>query len=237
MKGLSIMAGAKDSALASYFSQGEIWEHEIIKTAKRSRAFAWLVALIMSVIAVSCLIAILMMIPLQKFEPYIVVVDKTTGFMEVKSGLTRPARLTEQEAVTQANVARYIRARESYDPYRIEDNFGLAAILSTDDAARDLQREYSSSNPDNPAKKYGRLTEIRVAIKSITFPNTTTAIVRFSTLEKTDANSIERHFISVVRFRYTDVPAANEWRFENPLGFQTYNYRRDQETVTTEPQG
>ena len=28
------MAGAKDPALASYFSQGEIWEHEIIKTAK-----------------------------------------------------------------------------------------------------------------------------------------------------------------------------------------------------------
>ncbi|WQO83993.1 VirB8/TrbF family protein (plasmid) [Sinorhizobium meliloti] len=44
--------------------------------------------------------------------------------------------------------------------------------------------------------------------------------------------SIVRHYISVVRYRYTDTPATNEWRFENPLGFQVYNYRRDQETVT-----
>lgn len=27
-------------------------------------------------------------------------------------------------------------------------------------------------------------------------------------------------------------PERNEWRFENPLGFQVYDYRRDQETVT-----
>jgi type IV secretion system protein VirB8 len=35
-----------------------------------------------------------------------------------------------------------------------------------------------------------------------------------------------------VRFRYTDTPIKNEWRFDNPLGFQVYDYRRDQETVT-----
>ena len=35
-----------------------------------------------------------------------------------------------------------------------------------------------------------------------------------------------------MRYRYTDTPATNEWRFENPLGFQVYDYRRDQETVT-----
>ena len=230
------MTVAKPTELASYFSQAEIWEQDIIKTAKRSRAFAWVIAIIMSGIALTCLTAIMMMIPLQKFEPYVVVVDKTTGFVEVKSGLTRPVKLTEQEAVTQANIARYIRARESYDPYRIDENFGLAAILSTDDAARDLQRDYSTSNPENPARKYGKLTEVRVTIKSITFPNTSTAIVRFSTVERTDATSTERHFITVVRFRYPDTPATNEWRFENPLGFQAYNYRRDQETVTAEPQ-
>lgn len=229
------MSPAKETKLASYYTQAEIWEQDIVKTAKRSRAFAWIITFIMSGVALTSLTAIMMMIPLQKFEPYIVVVDKTTGFIEVKSGLTRPVNLTEQEAVTQANIARYIKARESYDPYRIDDNFSLAAILSTDDAARDLQREYSISNPNNPARKYGKLTEVRVTIKSITFPNNSTAIVRFASNERTDATSIERHFISVVRFRYTDTPATNEWRFENPLGFQAYNYRRDQETVTAEP--
>ncbi len=172
------------------------------------------------------------MLPLKSFEPYVVTVDKATGYIEVKSGLTRPANLTEQQAVTQANVVRYIRAREGYDPYAIQENFGIAALLSTEEAAGELQALYSAANAQNPAKVYGRLKRVLVEIKSVTFPNTSTAIVRFSTNERSDTESIVRHWISVVRFRYTDTPTRNEWRFENPLGFQVYSYRRDQETVT-----
>ncbi len=100
------------------------------------------------------------------------------------------------------------------------------------EAARELQTLYSAANAQNPTKVYGRLKRILVEIKSVTFPNASTAIVRFSTNERSDTESVVRHWISVVRFRYTDTPARNEWRFENPLGFQVYSYRRDQETVT-----
>ena len=62
------------------------------------------------------LVAVVLMLPLKSFEPYVVTVDRTTGYIEVKSGLTRPANLTEQQAITQANVVRYTRAREGYDP-------------------------------------------------------------------------------------------------------------------------
>jgi type IV secretion system protein VirB8 len=165
-------------------------------------------------------------------EPYIVEVDKNTGYIEVKSGLTRPASLTEQQAITQANIVRYIRAREGYDPYAISDNFGIAALLSTGNAARELQQQYSTANPKNPAKVYGKTKRVTLEIASVTFPNGSTGIVRFSTTEVSDTDSITNHWIAVVRFRYTDTPATNEWRFENPLGFQVYEYRRDQETVT-----
>ncbi|RVD30342.1 type IV secretion system protein, partial [Mesorhizobium sp. M4A.F.Ca.ET.020.02.1.1] len=119
-----------------------------------------------------------------------------------------------------------------YDPYAIEENFGIAALLSTGDAARELQALYSAASPQNPAKVYGKLKRVLVDIKSVSFPNNSTAIVRFSTTEKSETEAIDRHWISVVRFRYTDTPIKNEWRFENPLGFQVYDYRRDQETVT-----
>ena len=226
------MADNSETALRSYFQQGDIWEQEIIKRAKRSARVAWFFSIVFATIALLSLLAVVFMLPLKSFEPYVITVDQTTGYIEVKSGLTRPASLTEQQAVTQANVVRYIRAREGYDPYAIEENFGLAALLSTDEAARELQTLYSAANAQNPAKIYGRLKRILVEIKSVTFPNTSTAIVRFSTNERSDTESIVRHWISVVRFRYTDTPMRNEWRFENPLGFQVYSYRRDQETVT-----
>jgi len=226
------MADSTDDRLRSYFQDGEIWEAEIIKRAKRSSRLAWFFTLVFAGIAALSLIAVVLMLPLKSFEPYLVEVDKNTGYIEVKSGLTRPANLTEQEAVTQASVVRYIRNREGYDPYAIEEKFGIAALLSTGAAARELQALYSAANPQNPAKVYGKLKRVLVDVKSVSFPNSSTAIVRFSTTERSETEAIDRHWISVVRFRYTDTPVKNEWRFENPLGFQVTSYRRDQETVT-----
>lgn len=221
-----------EKSLRSYFQDGDIWEQEIIKRAKRSSRLAWFISIVLAGITVLSLLALILLLPLKSFEPYVVTVDRTTGYIEVLSGLTRPTNLTEQQAITQANVVRYIRHREGYDPYAIEENFGIAALLSTGVAARELQALYGAANPQNPARVYGRLRRVLVDIKSVTFPNASTAIVRFSTNERSDTESIVRHWISVVRFRYTDTPMRNEWRFENPLGFQVYSYRREQETVT-----
>ncbi len=154
------MADRTDDRLRSYFQDGEIWEAEIIKRAKRSSRIAWFFALVFAGIAALSLIAVVLMLPLKNFEPYLVEVDKNTGYIEVKSGLTRPANITEQEAVTQASVVRYIRNREGYDPYAIEEKFGIAALLSTGDAARELQALYSAANPRNPAKIYGKLKPV-----------------------------------------------------------------------------
>lgn len=238
------MSDSKETALRTYFQDGDRWEYEIVKKAKRSRGLAWFVTIIFGAITLLALAALVLLVPLKSFEPYVVVVDKNTGYLEVKSGLTRPANITEQKAVTQANVVRYIRAREGYDPYEIEQNFGIAALLSTSDAARELQELYSAANPKNPAKVFGKNKRISIDIKSVavTEPSDpsqppSTALVRFSTTEKSDTDSITRHYISVVRFRYTDTPAQNQWLFENPLGFQVFSYRRDQETVTPGGEG
>lgn len=226
------MADTKEFDLRTYYQSGDIWEQEIVKKAKRSRTLAWLVTLTFAGITLLSLLALVMLVPLKSFEPYIVEVDRNTGYLEVKSGLTRPANLTEQQAITQANIVRYIRSREGYDPYAIEQNFEIAALLSTGNAARELQDLYSAANAKNPAKVYGKTKRVTVEIASVTFPNSSTGIVRFATTEVSDTDAVTRHWIAVVRYRYTDTPATNEWRFENPLGFQVYDYRRDQETVT-----
>lgn len=225
------MSKLQDAALNSYFQDGDRWEYELLKNARRSRAVAWVMALVFAAIALLSLIALIALVPLKSFEPYIVEVDRNTGYIEVKSGLTRPLTLTNQQAVTQANVVRFIRAREAYDPFAISENFGLAALLSTDDAAKELQSLFRATNPDNPAERYGKDKSVTVTVKSVAFPNASTSLVRFSTTEISDTDAVTRHFISVVRYRYTETPARNEWRFDNPLGFQVYAYRREQESV------
>lgn len=217
--------------LRSYYQDGDRWEYEIYKKARRSRAFAWVVAFACMGMTILSLAALVLLVPLKSFEPYIVEVDRTTGFLEVKSGLSQPVTLTDREAVTMANIVRFVVARETYDPYRVSENVAIATLLSTGAPANEVQRLYSRANPNNPTKTYGTRTTIEVKIKSVTFPNQSTALIRFWTEEKSDTDVITRHYISVARFRYTSEPARMQWRFENPLGFQVTQYRRDQETV------
>jgi type IV secretion system protein VirB8 len=141
--------------------------------------------------------------------------------------------LTQDEAVTTFNVVRYVKARETYDPKALKDNFDIAQLLGTGDASRELTEIFSPANPKNPIKLLGMNTIVATTIKSVTFPNNRTALVRFSTEEKSQTNTVVRHWVSLIRFRYTSTPMKNEYRFENPLGFQVTEYRRDQETAPT----
>lgn len=213
-----------------YYADGATWEHDIARRNRNSRALAWIVATVMTVVAVTALAVLALLVPLKTYEPYMVVVDKTTGFVEVKRP-TAEGPLTQDEVVTMFNVVRYIKARETYDPKALKDNFDLAQLLAAGDAARELTEIYSPANPNNPVKIYGTNTEVSVTIKSVTFPNNRTALVRFSTDEKSATNIVTRHWVSLVRFRYTSAPMRNEWRFDNPLGFQVLEYRRDQESA------
>lgn len=214
-----------------YFSEAVRWESDVIRSVKRSRSVAWIIAGISAAFAAFTLACLAMLLPLKSFEPYVIEVDKTTGFMEIKRPLAE-GDLTQNEAVTRMNVVRYLRARETYDPTSVQDNFDLAQMLSTGDARRDLMNLYSPSSPTNPVSLYGRDTRLLPAIKSIQIPNSRTAIVRFSTQKAGQDSGPEEHWVALMHFRYTREPQTNEWRFDNPLGFQVVDYRRDQETVT-----
>jgi type IV secretion system protein VirB8 len=213
-----------------YFADGATWERDIARRNRNSRALAWIVASVMTLVAVGSLGTLALLVPLKTYEPYMVVVDRTTGFVEVKRPMAEGS-LTQDEAVTTFNVVRYIKARETYDPRALKDNFDLAQLLATGDAARELTEIYSPANPQNPVKIFGSNTEVAVSVKSVTFPNNRTALVRFSTDEKTATSITTRNWVSLVRFRYTSAPMRNEYRFDNPLGFQVLEYRRDQETA------
>jgi type IV secretion system protein VirB8 len=213
-----------------HYVEGATWEHDIARRNRNSRSLAWIVATIMAIVAVGSLATLALLVPLKTYEPYMVVVDKATGFVEVKRPMAE-GPLTQDEAVTTFNVVRYIKARETYDPKALKDNFDLAQLLAAGDAARELTEIYSPANPKNLVKVLGANTEVSVSIKSVTFPNNRTALVRFSTEQKSAVSITTRNWVSLVRFRYTSSPMRNEYRFDNPLGFQALEYRRDQETA------
>ena len=138
-------------------------------------------------------------------------------------------------SATRANIVRFIRARETYDPKGLRDNYDLASLYSTSKAADNLAFTFSGANLQNPVKIYGPDSTVTVSVKSVIFLNEKTAAVRFSTTRTSASGpTVTEHWVANVRFRYTSEPMRNDWRFDNPLGFQVTEYRRDQETVTKE---
>src|ERR1700675_724722 len=99
------------------------------------------------------------------------------------------------------------------------------------DVDKHLQAEFATSNPSNPMKKWGPETTISVFVKSVIFLNERTAAIRFQTTRKSERETVATDWVANVRFRYTSEPMRNDWRFDNPLGFQALEYRRDQETI------
>lgn len=223
--------GGEDSGLRAYYQQGETWEKQIYRMAVTRMRLAWAVAGLFGVIAGLLAAALFFLIPLQKYEPYIVTVDKSTGYLEIARAL-RPGDLKDDEAITQANVVRYVIARETYDYNGLGRDYTLTLLLSTGQAAADYEALYSDANPDAPQKKLGQGSRINVQIKSVSLLNERTAQVEFTTVRKDDQQETRADWVSIVRFRYSGAPMRNEWRFDNPLGFQVTEYRRDQRTVT-----
>jgi type IV secretion system protein VirB8 len=215
---------------ARYYEEGGTWEKDRTLWKNSSLSIAWIIAAVMTVIAIGAIASLASLAPLKTYEPYMIVVDKSSGFVEVKRPMAE-GPLSQDEAITMFNIVRYVKARETYDPKALKDNFDLAQLLSTGDAARDLTEIFSPANPKNPVKILGATTEVGVSVKSVTFPNQRTALVRFGTDETSASNIVHRDWVALVRFRYSGTPMSNQMRFDNPLGFQATEYRRDQETV------
>ena len=221
---------AHQNELNDYYQQGALWETQIYRRAVVSSKIAWTVASISMLTALALACGYVFLLPLQKYEPYVVTVDKSTGYLEIARAL-KPGDLADDEAVTQANIVRYIIARETYDYNGLGKDYLLTTLLSKGKAKDDYEAQYSDANPDAPQKKLGRQSRISVEIKSVSLLNERTGQVEFSTIRRDDQQVTRADFVAIVRFEYNRGEMRNEWRFDNPLGFQVFEYRRDQRTI------
>jgi len=215
----------------SYYDEGVRWEQAVYQRTVYSLRVWRGVALILGLCLLTALGCLILLLPLKTFEVVTLTVDKTTGFVEVARPLEQGGTISQQEAVTRGNIVRFLRARETYDPKGLRDNYEMALLYSTGTASRDLQAEFDNSNLRNPMRRYGPDTVVSVMVKSVIFLNERTAAVRFQTTRKNDRENVTEHWVANVRFRYTSEPQRNDLRFDNPLGFQVTEYRKDQETV------
>jgi len=215
-----------------YFTDGETWDREVYGRLQQSRTRAWIIAAVSAALALLSLLALVLVLPLKEFAPYLVTLDTQTGHLEVTQGL-KPGDLSEDEAVTMANLVQYVIARETYDPADLKEHFRTVTLHSDDTALADYRALYDRSNLERPTERYAYHSTVEVTIKNVSFLNQHTAAVRYHTDTQAGERDANReHWIAIMSFKYVQSPSRLQDRFENPLGFKVTSYRSDQEILS-----
>ena len=126
----------------SYYHDGARWERDVYRRLELSRN-AWRLVAIGSLACLGIgLVGLALLIPLKSTEVVTLVVDKTTGFTQVARPLEEGGPISQREAVTQANIVRYIRAREPDEALRRQrQNSGHRRERQLPDGRLDEQSE------------------------------------------------------------------------------------------------
>jgi type IV secretion system protein VirB8 len=225
------MTGVPSGDLKGYFDEAKRWDQDRLAAAQRSKRLAWTVAACAGLLALAAVGAVAALTPLKTVEPFVVRVDRSTGAVDVMTGLKGQDHLTYDEAVSKYFLALYVRAREGWLPQAAEQNFRQVSILSTPAEQQRWADDFRPSNPESPQVLWGDNGVSLIGVRAISFVSPKVADVRFHRILRQAQQTTESDWIATVAFTYTKAPMAEADRLRNPLGFQVISYRSDPEVV------
>lgn len=223
------------ASLTNYYAQASSWNTDRLMAMRSSKRLAWWAAAVVSIIALLEGAALVLLTPLKTVEPYTLMVDRTTGFVEALKPLDQ-AKVSPDASLTRSFLYQYVIAREGFDFATLTTNYRKVALLSADTARASYLRMMQASNAQSPLQVYPRDTTVDVRVKSVTPIGVHTVLVRFDTIRNDSGTkpAEPKSWIAAVRYRYSNEPMSIEDRFVNPLGFQVTAYRKDPEAPNPE---
>lgn len=217
----------------TYYAAAQSWADERVEAERRSRRLAWIVAGVAGAIALVLVLILAMLFPLKTVQPYVVTVDRQTGAVEIATTVAN-GRLTQNEAVIQAELANYVRVRETFDATDLAANYRRVQLLSSPDVRTGYIGAMAASNPASPLHTLSPGDTLSIRIKSVSLIGPGSALVRYDA-DRTLAGArgaATSPFVSAISFGFSNRPLRASDRFDNPLGFQVTRYRRDADGVT-----
>lgn len=220
-------------ALDAYYAEADSWAKDRGDALRASRRTAWWVAGGASAIAICEALALLFLTPLKTVEPYTLLVDRQTGFVQPLKPL-EAGTISRDRALTQSFLVQYVIAREGFDIDTVQSDYRKVGLWSAGAARESYVAEVQVSNPESPLVRLPRSSLVDVQVKSVTPMNDDTAMVRFDT-QRRDANG-QAHpaqpWVAIVRYGYSGEPMSVADRMINPLGFKVSSYRKSAEALT-----
>lgn len=230
---------SKDPALEAYFTEAASWDADRAALAKRTLHIAWWVAGAGWACAIVVAVALMLLMPLKRVDPFVIRVDNTSGLVDVVPVFVGRAEMPE--VVTRYFLDHYVSVCERFNHATAESDYEECGAFHTPQRNQAWYAQWNRSNPASPLNAYRDGTTIRAQVTSVSFFTRADGVedlaqVRYIKGKRASDGAEEQrsYWIATIQFAYGEPSKEPKVRRWNPLGFRIIDFRPEPE-VLTEP--
>jgi type IV secretion system protein VirB8 len=224
-------------SLAGYFREAANWDADRLQQTQRTARRAWRVAGAGWSCALAVALALVLLMPLKRVEPFLVRVDSSTGIVDIVPVYTGKAGL--EQSVTRYFLSHYVSVCERFNFATAESDYEECGAFH---AAQRNEAWYALWNPNNPASPLNVHKDgstVSVQVEAVSFFQrasgvTDLAQVRYLKAERQGDGAVEHisHWIATVQYLYATPSKDPRIRRWNPLGFKVLELTTEAEAAS-----
>src|ERR1700722_9353453 len=236
----------RDPALEAYFTEAASWDADRSAQSRRNLTIAWIIAGAGWLCAVMGSLALMLLMPLKRVEPFVVRVDNSTGVVDVVPVYAGHEAMPE--AITRYLLSHYITVCERFNFSTAESDYEECGAFHSAQRNQAWYALWNPSNPSSPINVYKDGTTVRAEVASVSFFQrgndiSDLAQVRYVKGQRTAGSAEEKqtHWIATIQYVYGEPSKDPKVRRWNPLGLKIVDFRPEPEvlneskTATTGP--
>ena len=227
---------SQDAAMESYLREASAWDADRAAIAVRDARRAWRVAIGACLLTIVTLVALMLLMPLKRVEPFVVRVDNTTGIVDVVPIYAGQVELPE--AVTRYFLTHYVTTCERFSYATAESDYEECAAFHGAARNQSWMAAWDRANPDSPLNRYKDGSSVRAQVGALSFFSRASGSedlvqVRYTKMRRPPGSGGEEitHWIATLQYVYVAPSRDARMRRWNPLGLRIVEFRSEPEFI------
>lgn len=229
---------SRDAALEAYFAEAASWDADRVAQSRRTTRIAWWVAGAGWTCAIATAVALMLLMPLKRVDPFVIRVDNASGLVDVVPVYAGKADMPE--AVARYFLDHYVTVCERFNFSTAESDYEECGAFHTPQRNQVWYSAWNKSNPLSPLNLYKDGTTLRAQVTSVSFfaranGVTDLAQVRYMKAKRPSGGTEEQrsYWIANIQYSFAEPSKDPKTRRWNPLGFKIIDFRPEPEAVPT----
>jgi type IV secretion system protein VirB8 len=219
-----------------YYAEARRWEADERRDERERTRLAAGLAMTALLVCMALSVALVLLLPLKRTEPYLVRVDSSSGVVDVVPRYVGTADLPE--SVLRYLLTTYVTLRERYVPGLVETDYDEVGAFQAAAMNQTWAQYWARTNPESPLNRHRDGSRVTVQIRSVTLlrhgggaPDVAQVRFRRSTLPGAGAAEHTDDWVATLSTTFGPPSEDLRTRTLNPLGFRVLEYRREPEVT------